>query len=48
MDETACISVYNIISECVAGMQKEIIICIVDKVREITPSLMQLRDVELL
>ena len=48
MDETACISVYNIISECVGGMQKEIINYFVGKVKEIAPSSMQLRDVELL
>lgn len=48
MDETACISVYNIISECVGGMQKEIVNYFVGKVKEIAPSSMQLRDVELL
>lgn len=48
MDETACISVYNIIGECVGGMQKDIINYFVDKVKDIAPSSMQLRDVELL
>ena len=35
MDETACISVYNIIGECIIGMQKEIVILFVDKVKSI-------------
>ena len=38
MDETACISVYSIIGECILGMQREIVSYVVDKVKEITPS----------
>lgn len=37
MDETACISVYTIIGECIYGMQKEIINYFVDKIKEIAP-----------
>ena len=48
MDETACISVYSIIGECILGMQKEIVSYVVDKVKEITPSMMQHRDIELI
>ena len=48
MDETACISVYSIIGECILGMQKEIVSYVVDKVKEINASTLQLRDVELL
>lgn len=48
MDETACISVYGIIGECVLGMQKEIISYVIDKVRQIRAEDLQLRDVELL
>lgn len=50
MDETACISVYGIIGgeQCINGMQKEIINYFVDKIREIVPSSMQLRDIEMI
>jgi len=48
MDETACISVYGIISECVAGMQNEIVNYFVDKIKEIAPMSLQLRDVDLI
>lgn len=48
MDETACLSVYSIIGECVIGMNKSIVNCFVDKIKEINPMNMLLRDVELL
>ena len=48
MDETACISVYTIIGECIIGMQKEIVTLFVDKVKTIAPMDLQIRDVELL
>ena len=38
MDETACIQVYTIITECIYVMPKEIVFCIVDKVKGISPS----------
>lgn len=37
MDETACISVYTIIGECIYGMQKEIVNYFVDKIKVIAP-----------
>ena len=50
MDETACISVYSIIGadQCLNGMQKNIITYFIDKVKEITPQSMQLRDIEVI
>lgn len=45
--EVACISVYNIIGECIFGMQKEIIIHFINKVKEIPPSQLLLRDIKL-
>ena len=48
MDETAYISVYNIIGECIIGMQKEIVILFVDKVKSIPAVDLQIRDIELL
>ena len=48
MDETACISVYTIIGECIYGMQKDIVNYFVDKIKEIAPQSLQLRDIELI
>jgi hypothetical protein len=50
MDETACISVYSIIGgdQCINLMQKELINYFVSKIKEIQPSSMQLRDIEVI